>query len=74
MTEMLSAGYTHTLTQNVVYALPAKVVFLRSSAALEVSVDNSTWVLLASSTTGTQAVSPYVRCTTGTAILALKEY
>jgi hypothetical protein len=41
---LLSAGQTYTLTQNTVYALPAKVVrgsVYTSGGTINVSVDNS---------------------------------
>ena len=73
-TELLSVGSTHTLTQNVVYALPSVALWIHSSAALEVSLDNSNWAALASSTTGIQVTAPFVRSTTGSAIVMIKRY
>jgi hypothetical protein len=63
--EFLTLGPVQALTQNVVYGLPARSCWLHSLAALEISVDASTWTALATSTTGVQVGSAFIRCTTG---------
>lgn len=73
-TPQISIGYTQTLTQNTVYALPSGTVFLQSSAALETSLDNSNWATLANSTTGVQTSATFARCTSGAAIVSVKRY
>jgi hypothetical protein len=70
----LTAGSTYTMTQNVVYGIPSRVVFIHSSAVLQTSLDNSSYSDLAATTTGTQLVDPFVKCTTGNAIVAVKVY
>lgn len=73
-TPLISVGYTQTLTQNVAYATPSNATFIQSNTALEASMDNSNWSVLANSTTGTTFVPPFVRCTTAAPIVICKRY
>jgi hypothetical protein len=66
MTTILSAGGTYALVQNQVYVLPPTVVRVHSTDALEVSVDNTNFVLTAATTTGLELAASFVRCTTST--------
>jgi len=72
MTTSLLIGPTHTLTQSVVYALPARQVRMLSSAVLEVSVDNSSFTAVAATTTGTDVTAGWTRCTTGAAVVVCR--
>ena len=69
MTEVLTIGPTHTLTQSIVYAMPARQVRVLSSAVLLVSVDNSTFTDLAATTTGTDVTAGWTKCTTAAAVV-----
>jgi hypothetical protein len=64
MTTMLLIGPTTTLTQNIVYAMPARQVRVLSSTMLQVSVDNSTFTDVSATTTGTDVTAGWVKCTT----------
>jgi len=63
-----------TITQNVGYAMPARACIIASSAALEVSVDNSTYIAMAVSATNASPLVafPFVRCTTANAVVVVK--
>ncbi len=71
-TQLLSVGYPITILEDVVYALPSKAVFLKSDAALEVSVDNDTWAALTGATTGVEVVAGWVRCTSASTQVIIK--
>lgn len=70
--QSIQVGVPTVITQNVVYALPASKCFIQALAAVEVSIDNSTWAVLASSTTGAASGAVYVRCTTGNTTIVCK--
>lgn len=70
--DTLSPGKAISITQNIVYALPSQVVRVQSLAAVEISLDNSTYAVLANSTTGTETGAMYVRCTSGTTTIICK--
>jgi hypothetical protein len=72
MTTSLLIGPTQTLTQSVVYALPARQVRMLSSAVLEVSVDNSSFTAVAATTTGTDVTAGWAKCTTGAAVVVCR--
>lgn len=65
-TEVLSAGLTHLLVEDRVYATPASRHFLQSTDVVETSIDGSTWTAVTASTTGIENVAPFVRCTNST--------
>lgn len=71
MTTLLSIGPVQDITQNIVYALPAKAVWLQSLAVVETAVD-TTFTTLAASTTGVITSAVFVRCTTGNTKIVLK--
>jgi len=72
MPQSIFAGVPATLTQNVTFALPSQSMWLQASAAVETSLDGSTWAVLANSTTGAQTSAPFVRCTTANATVMVK--
>jgi predicted benzoate:H+ symporter BenE len=67
----IPVGVPTTLTQNQVYALPATTIQMLATVAVEVSVDNSTWVALTGSATASGAVTSavFTRCTTSNSIV-----
>lgn len=65
-------GPVQTLTQNVVYALPARQVRVMSSIAVDISLDGSAWAALANSTTGADCTAAFVRCTTGSPLFVAR--
>lgn len=73
--EFLSRNLGTTITQNVAYALPPGLNFIRSSAAIEDSLDNSAWTALAgANTTGINTGARFVRCTTANALVSVRSY
>lgn len=72
MTLSILIGPTHTLTQNIAYALPARQVRIISSAVLQASVDGSSYADVAATTTGTDLTSVFVKCTTGNAVVVCR--
>lgn len=71
ITNSVLMGVPTTMAQNVVFALPPVTVQLLGTAAVEVSVDNSTWVALTNSATASGAATSacFVRCTTGASVI-----
>lgn len=70
----LTIGPEHTITQNVVYALPARLVFVKSAAAVEVA-DTSGGAfsaLTGANTTGVNCAGGFIRCTTASTIVRCK--
>lgn len=67
MTTLLSPGVPLAMTQNIVYALPAKKVTVMADEDLEVAMTNgfTTFTTIASNTP-TVAAGVFVRCTTST--------
>lgn len=72
----LLIGPPNDLTQNVVYALPARMVFLTSSAALEIcsGTVGGSFAALSGGTTGTNVSAGFVKCTTGSAVVRCKAF
>lgn len=68
---LLTIGPVHTLTQNTSFACPARRTFIRSSAALETSLDESTWVALPLTNGMAEMSATFVRCTTTNALAKL---
>lgn len=61
-TVQLTIGPTHVLTQDVVYALPARSVKVSATAAVEISVDGSTWDdLTGAETVGAETGAVFIR-------------
>jgi len=66
----LTLGPVHSLTQNVIYALPARKSLLFSNAALQTDNDDAFGTASSiSANTSTEVASGFVRCTTGTALV-----
>lgn len=73
--EFISRNTLVTITQNVAYALPPGLNFIRSNTALEDSLDNSTFAALAgANTTGINTGARFVRCTTANALVSVRSY
>jgi len=72
-TELILIGPTTTLTQNVVYALPARKVMVFSSLAVEHSYDGTTFDALTNAETlGAETAAAFIRCTGGAAVVTVK--
>lgn len=71
-TTLVKIGVVETLTQNVVYALPARQVRVMSSLAIDISLDGAAWAALANATTGADCTAAFVRCTGGNALFVAK--
>lgn len=73
-TTMLTTGPVHAITQNVVYALPGRTVRVFAAAAVEVSLDGSTFTALTGSNTvsGALTAAPFLRCATGNTTVIIK--
>lgn len=70
--ELLTIGPAQAIVQNTVYAMPARTVRVHSLAAVEISVDASSWDALTNSdTVGAEAGSCFLRCTTGNTTVTL---
>lgn len=73
VTTLLTIGPAHAILQNVVYAMPARKVRIHSLAAVEISVDGSSWdALTGSETVGAEAASGFLRCPGGDTTVILK--
>lgn len=73
-TTLLTTGVSNAIAQTTSYALPANTVFIMSSVAVELSVDNTNWVPVAATTTGVATAARFVRCTTAAAVVSLTRY
>lgn len=74
VTELLTMGPPHTLTQNVVYALPARAatIFVKGTG-VEQSNDGTTWAAVTADANGEfVAAGTFVRSTAVGTILSLK--
>lgn len=72
-TTLISPGPVTDILQNVVYALPGRVVHLKSDAVVEVSLQATTgFTALATSTTGVETAAVFVRCTTANTKIVVK--
>lgn len=69
MPSTLLIGPANALTEDEVYALPARLVWLTSSVALEYTsgTTGGSFAALTGSTTGVQVGAGFVRCTTAAA-------
>ena len=67
----LTIGPVHTLTQNTSFGCPARRTLIRSSAALETSLDESTWVALPLTNGMAELSASFVRCTSTNALVKL---
>lgn len=57
-TQLIPVNTPTVLTQNAVYALPAQLCLVTSSAGCEVSMDASTWTAF---TSGNMTGAPFIR-------------
>jgi hypothetical protein len=66
----LTIGPMHILTQNVIYALPARITRVHSVVAVEVSVDGVAWdALTGAETTGAEQGAGFIRCATANTVV-----
>lgn len=74
MPTTLLVGPPNALTEDEVYALPARLVWLTSTVALEYTAGTigGTFAALTGSTTGVQVGAGFVRCTTAAALVRCK--
>jgi hypothetical protein len=72
-TQLLPIGFPVTLIQNQVYALPARLTYVTSTAAVDISVNSSTWsALTGANTLGVYTSASFVRCTTAGSSIVCK--
>jgi hypothetical protein len=72
-TELISIGPPTAMLQNVTYALPARLVHITSSVAIDVSSNGTAWsALTGANTTGVLTSGSFIRCTTGSASVTCK--
>lgn len=71
-TESLTIGPVHTLTEDVIYALPPRAVLLQSDVEVETSLDGVNFAVLAGSTTGVMTAAIFVRCPSDDTLIVLK--
>lgn len=69
----LTKGPVHTLTQNISYALPPGQLRVRTSAAIESSLDESTWVALTLVDGQVLVAAPFIRTTAATALVQIAQ-
>lgn len=73
MPSTLLVGPANHLTEDVVYALPARLVYLTSNVALQISnTAGGGFGALANSTSGTYVSGGFVQCSTAAAIVYCK--
>lgn len=65
-TQVVSVGRLQAILQNVAWALPGKLVHITASAAIEYSIDGTTWVALTgANTVGVYCSATFIRCPGG---------
>lgn len=76
MPDEINPGQFLTLAQSTSYALPPCVTYIQSSQTIDVSLDNSTWVALSGTTTGSiVTAAQFVRCTSSTTcVVSVKKF
>lgn len=74
MPSTLLIGKRNALVEDEIYALPARLVWLQSTVALEYTAGTtgSSFVALTNSTTGVQCGGGFVRCTSAAASVFVK--
>lgn len=70
---LLSLGMIHTLTQNVVYALPAVICKVRSNGAIEGSQDGTNFVAITLTNNEAELACAFIRTTAATALVTVKK-
>jgi hypothetical protein len=73
-TTLLTIGPVHVLAEDIIYAMPARSVFLQSDEVLELSLDGTVFVADTTTTTGMQTSAVFVRCTTADAQVVCKAF
>jgi len=68
----LVIGVPIVIAQTTKYALPARAVWIQSTAVLETSLDDSTYTAVTATTTGVVTGAAFARCTSGTATVLCK--
>jgi len=69
----LTVGPIYTISQNVSMAMPGiGVLKIRSSAAIETSMDESTWAAVTLTNNEAEVSAPFIRTTAATALVTLK--
>lgn len=63
----LQPGIPKIVPQTTAFALLGRLQHLRSSAALDLSIDGTTYTTVTATTTGIETAVPYARCTISTA-------
>jgi hypothetical protein len=70
---LLPVGTPTILTQNLEYALPARLVYVTSAIAVEISPNGVVWDPLTNAdTVGAYTSAQYIRCTTGSPTVVCK--
>lgn len=73
-TNVLTIGPVHTISQNVSMALPGRrAIKVRSSAAIESSMDESTWAAVTLTNNEAEVSAPFIRTTAATALVRLAQ-
>lgn len=74
-TYSIPLGVPTIIAQNVVYATPARACYMSFSAAIEGSLDGTTWAAQPGSPGpgSSIVVVPFIRCTTGPATVVCKK-
>jgi hypothetical protein len=71
--QTLPIGASYIMLQNVEYALPPKLVYVTTSAAVDVSVNGVAWSALTNANTvGAYTGAAYIRCTTAQPTIVCK--
>jgi len=71
----LTIGPIHTILQNVSMAMPGiGVLKIRSSAAIESSMDESTWAAVTLTNNEAEVGAPFIRTTAASAIVTVKRF
>ena len=69
----LEVGPPVVILEDIAYALPGRVVRVHSLAAIEFSIDKSTWsALTGANTVGAECGAGFVRCTTAATTVMVK--
>ena len=74
MVTKLSVGYAQAITEDIVYALPAKTVRVQSNAAVEVSNEvgfTTADTLTNADTVGAETSARFIRCTTAGTVVSI---
>jgi hypothetical protein len=71
--EQLMLGMPWIMTQNIEYCLPARLCYVTSALAVEVSANGVSWSALTNANTvGAYTSAARIRCTTGSTTILCK--